>query len=436
MRRTSTIAAALAALPLTFLATVEAPARVERVSRPAFRKARSSNRPFHVIRPFRSTAAGDLYRVRKPRDVVRIRLVGYRRKWLSPSALRRDAGRGGVVALTKEGRVVRVQRVARARRRPLRRGHGMVVFRPASRRAQSTHPVPGIQGSTPALGGGGCPVFYSSSSPWNTPISAHPRIDPVNAAYMASLESAGSYVGSDPTEYTMPLYTVGVTTPVHAITLSGAYYDVTSQLSVTHLSQPTVLVPIPVSAQPAEGSDAQVVVWNPLTGDEWGFWQFYNSGGHMTAVNGYHYNTLWSGVPPQYFGSRGAGVPYLTGLVRPCEIAQGHIDHAIAFAYQYPSPDHVYPATKSDGTVASGMPEGTHLQLDPSIPDATIRSWGCGGACFVTAKALQKYGMYLIDHAGHPKVYFEYDGTAGWGGVVNADTTRPIPISRFRVVDG
>ena len=53
-----------------------------------------------------------------------------------------------------------------------------------------------------------------------------------------------------------------------------------------------------------------------------------NSDGTWSAGNGYHYNTQWSGVPPTHFASRGAGVPYLTGLIRPCEIAQGQINHA------------------------------------------------------------------------------------------------------------
>ncbi len=66
------------------------------------------------------------------------------------------------------------------------------------------------------------------------------------------------------------------------------------------------------------------------------------------ASNGYHYNTAWSGVPPRGFSSRGAGVPYLAGLVRKCEIEQGHIDHALAFVYPRTTARFVFPATKSD----------------------------------------------------------------------------------------
>jgi hypothetical protein len=129
-------------------------------------------------------------------------------------------------------------------------------------------------------------------------------------------------------------------------------------------------------------------------------------------------------------------VPYQAGLIRPCEISRGHIEHALAFAYDFPTPDHVYPATKSDGTSQDprDMPEGSRLQLDPSIGDREIRAWGCTGPCFTVAKALQEYGMYVIDNSGRPKVMFEYEDTAGWDGSVTADTVSPIPLSRFKLV--
>jgi hypothetical protein len=250
-------------------------------------------------------------------------------------------------------------------------------------------------------------------------------------------------LGSDPTQYTMPVYEADSSTPRVPVWVAGSWSNVTHSSTLRRSYGGTeVRVPVPMNAQPANGSDAQVIVVDPSTGDEWGFWQFYNtshSSGNgeraMGATNGYHYNTRWSGVPPSGFASRGAGVPYLAGLVRPCEIARGHINHAIAFAYQNTTSQFVYPATKSDGGASSGMPEGTRLQLDPSISNSTIQRWGCTGACFTAAKAMQKYGMYVIDTAGHPKVYFEYDGTAEWGNTVTASTTNPIPLNDFRIID-
>jgi hypothetical protein len=191
---------------------------------------------------------------------------------------------------------------------------------------------------------------------------------------------------------------------------------------------------------PASGSDGQIVVVDRTSGDEWGAWRFDPSGGNAEATNAYHYNTNWSGVPPRTaagepFGSRGAGVPYLAGLVRPCEIARGAIRHALAFAYPYPSSAHVYPATKSDGIgPRDALPEGTRLQLDSTLTADNLRARGCDSACLTIARALQRYGMYVIDNGGRPKVMMEYEATANWDGIVTADTVSPIPLADFRAV--
>jgi hypothetical protein len=50
------------------------------------------------------------------------------------------------------------------------------------------------------------------------------------------------------------------------------------------------------------------------------------------------------------------------------------------------------------------------------------------------ARALQTYGMYLVDNAGHPKVMLEARSTAGWGADIDDRTVSPIPLSRFRVL--
>jgi hypothetical protein len=314
-------------------------------------------------------------------------------------------------------------------------------------------------------------------------------------------------LGSDPSQYTFPVYGAALSTLKVPVYIASTWSDVRSPTAISKGSGVELQIPVPAVVQSANGSDSQVVVWDRQTGDEWGFWEFFNSAEAITATapaqagtlsrplavrnayadfwvgqqivigrgaadaeraviasfpdashmilrsptkrthlanetvwgigaaNGYHYNTQWSGVPPTGFGSRGAGVPYLAGLVRPCEIGQRHIDHALAFAYQNTTSGFVYPATKSDGTASNGMPEGSRLQLNPAIPGSMIKSWGCLGACFTIAKALQRYGMYLIDTAGHPKVFLEYDGTAHWGNGVSAATTNPIPLAAFRVID-
>jgi hypothetical protein len=282
----------------------------------------------------------------------------------------------------------------------------------------------------------GCRRPYTDASPWNKPLNAAPVVHPSSAFYVASMTPV---LTSDPTQYTYPVYEVGSSTPQRTVKISGLFSHVASDTAMKLQTGGNVLVRIPDGARAAAGSDGQLILIDPVTGDEWGFWRLYRDvTGNWFATNGYHYNTNWSGVPPRGFASRGAGVPYLAGLVRPCEITRGHIDHALAFAYDYPTKQWVYPATKSDGksTDSNDLPEGARLQLDPELTRDELVALGVTGPGLIVARALQEYGMYLIDGSGREKVMFEYEGTAHWNGLVQASTVSKIPLSRFRWVVG
>jgi hypothetical protein len=279
---------------------------------------------------------------------------------------------------------------------------------------------------------------YSASSPWNTKIAQSPTYDPLSAGL--STVFSGIF-GSDPTQYTMPVYEIDADTPTRIIHVSGYFsWVIDNDSRIVNQRATDILAPIPVEAVAPVGDDAQIVAWNPQTGDEWGFSRMSpNTDGTWNASSGYHYNTRWDGVPPlgkPNFASRGAGVPFLVGLVRPCEFYRGYINHAIAFAYDYPTKDFVYPATRSDGS-SSGppdLPEGARLQLDPTLTDAQIIAWGCTDACLVIAHAMQEYGMIIVDKSGRPKIFVEYEATATWGGYIKARTISKIPYSALRVL--
>lgn len=286
-----------------------------------------------------------------------------------------------------------------------------------------------------------CTRPYAADSPWNTPLGPAPAYDPQSDFYLTAIQGT---LSSNPEEYTFPVYEVGTGTPRASVPLDGWFSSVSAGgFFLANQRGGTVDLPIPPGAGPAAGDDAQVVLVDPLTGDEWGASSLTpDLAGGWTAWNAYLYNTAWSGVPPhdasdRPFFPRGAGVPYLAGLVRPCEIARGRIDHALAFAYDYPLDAYVYPATKSDGNGfdPNDLPEGARLQLDPSLTAAEIRSWGCTGPCLTVARALQRYGMYLIDNSGRPKVMFEFEGTAMWDDRIEAHTVRAIPISALKLLE-
>ena len=284
----------------------------------------------------------------------------------------------------------------------------------------------------------GCERPYSEDSPWNAPIGEKPAYHPRSARFVKRIPRP---LTSDPTQYSYPVYRVTADTPLRAVRVTGVFSDVSDQRTLEIRQESTIRLPIPKGAAGAEGSDAQIILVNAATGDEWGAWRLRRSGSGWEVSNGYHYNTRWNGVPPREpdgspFGSRGAGVPYLAGLVRRCELARGRIDHALAFAYDAPAPSHVYPATKSDGAGTEGLdvPEGARLQLDPALSTAEIKAFGCEGACLTIARALQKYGMYVIDNSGRSKVMLEYEDTAQWNGMVDESTVSPLPVSAFKVL--
>jgi hypothetical protein len=276
---------------------------------------------------------------------------------------------------------------------------------------------------------------YSDDSPWNTPLDDDIAVHPRSAEL---IERIGDELTSDTSQYTLPVYEVDGDTPRAPVRVVHLFSDVVDDgTAVDRRQEATVEVPIPEGAVAAAGTDAQIVILDTDTGEEWGFWQLEPEGDGYVATNGYRYHLGWNGVPPDGFGSRGAGVTYLAGLIRPESIEAGRIEHAIAFAYPTPSPEHVFPATKSDGggDADIDLPEGARLRLDPSLTEDELAELGLDDQGLMIARALQEYGMILIDVAGRPKIYAEYEETAGWDGAITEDTVRALPLDRFEVVD-
>ncbi len=322
---------------------------------------------------------------------------------------------------------------------------------PASTTTSSTVPASTTTTSTvpastcPDVATGAC-LPYDGSSPWNTPISTSPTVDPNSARYINAIADNGLPLTSDPDQYTIPVYQISATTPLATVNGNGYFstYDNGDQSRVGHGSPWTFQVPVPTAAQGGVGSDSQIVLLDPASGTEWGFWQFApdpTSPGNYIASNGYRYHST-SGYDGRFadgLAGRGDGTPYLAGLVRPWEISQGQIDHALAFGYNSPSSTFVYPASKSDGGAFGGLlgvdlPEGSHLQLNPALTDADFTQWGLNPAAKIIARALQRYGMYVVDHSGSSKIYLEARSTAQWDPSINRSILSAIPWTHFRVI--
>jgi hypothetical protein len=257
---------------------------------------------------------------------------------------------------------------------------------------------------------------FDARSPWNTPIADNPTLDPKSSTYINAVADNNLPLTSDPDQYTIPIYLVNDLTPVRSVYMNCYFstYDNGDNSRVGHgCPAGNQSIPIPAGASGGVGSDGQIIVWDPVKGVEYGLWQFAgpDSSGKYTATNGWRYHTTTG-----YFGrfadglaGRGAGTPYSAGLVRKWEVDQGHV-------------------------TATDLPEGARLQLNPALTDSDFTSWGLSNEAKIMARALQKYGMYTIDHSGSSKVYIEDRKTAGWGSSITRGMLSPIPWSQFRVV--
>ena len=139
-------------------------------------------------------------------------------------------------------------------------------------------------------------------------------------------------------------------------------------------------------------------------------------------------------------GGRAAGFAALGGAVRPEEIAQGHIDHALVLATPYNLAKYIAcPATHTDGIApAPALPEGARIQLDPNY-DVDVQNWPRWVK--IIAHALQTYGAYNGDYSDVVNLYGVTDqnpGVPSWRSVgVPVDQYRNLnmlPWNRMRVI--
>jgi hypothetical protein len=291
-----------------------------------------------------------------------------------------------------------------------------------------------VSTTTPSQSGS-FPKPYSSTSFINLPIGSNPAIDP-NSASMVSkaLVAYGSGANlnkSDTWAYPVAFSSTGTESYLVKCILYGC-------------SEQVGPFPIPSYTQPNEGADGHVTVVDPLTNEELDMWQASYDPGTDTWSASSRYETGYDGWGAlcdlgQHCGSAvAAGFAELAGVIRPEEIAQGHIDHALVFTTPYTRLGFIAcPATHTDGKIndTAAMPEGARIQLDPKF-NVDAQSWPSWEKTI--AKALQTYGAFLVDTGGSLAIRGEsnllrgYDAWANAG--VTTSTLSSLPWDQFRVL--
>jgi len=276
-------------------------------------------------------------------------------------------------------------------------------------------------------------ALYSATSFWNTPIAATAATDPNSSAIIASAIAAyasGAVLSND-----------------NAWGMGYTYADAGSKTYTVactmYCGSSTMVFPIPAGALASTGSDHHLAVING--NQEMDMWEAsYDARNDSwkastittTSIHGWGANC----APGQHcVGTVAAGFAMLGGSVRPEEIAQGHIDHALALMTPATKSGYITcPATNTDGASsnANAIPEGALIQLDPAF-NVDGQSWPAWEKTI--ARALQSYGAYVVDTGGAMSLYGVTDmnrGNVTWSsvGMTKAPSLSNLPWSSFRVL--
>jgi hypothetical protein len=274
--------------------------------------------------------------------------------------------------------------------------------------------------------------FFASSSFWNEPVPANAAVDPHSDEIMASFYAlisaeqktkAGPWI--DTTSYSVPIYTVAAGQPTVSVKLSG--------ISDAPLSAAWREVPLPSGAQPASGTDGDLVVWQPSTNRLWEFWRLTHGtngwlaswGGAMQNVSsdtGVYGPEAWTGAQT-WWGISASSLSLVGGLISLEDLQLGQINHALAMAIPVVrAGTYAYPAQRTDGKATSplSLPEGAHLRLNPSLNLAALH---LPRLTLLLAEAAQRYGIFVTDSSATASLFAQdpipmgtnpYTGSGGY----------------------
>lgn len=292
------------------------------------------------------------------------------------------------------------------------------------------------------------PPFHGNSI-WNRPIGASPVVLSNSTQMIANLSNTvGTHINIDGIDgaWSVPVYYAGPGTPIKQV-CDAAHY------------RPCEMVPVPNGLQPSPDADAKTVIVDTTTNPPraWSFWLFTRgdgSNGDWTAGWGAFgwgdISATGDGIRNYdggEWGGRVAGWNYIAGLIHPEEIAQGHIDHALAFFIpQWTAANtYVWPARGSDGSGGTGsnvIPVGSRIQLDPSVNVNTL-PLSAGGK--VIARALQVYGGWIADTgtaaAVDAREFVAVNGSgvpyvdnSPWAGLLTHMDLSGFPVNKLRII--
>ena len=256
---------------------------------------------------------------------------------------------------------------------------------------------------------------FSPRSFWNKRLGDHPRLARHSRALVRRLVSQTRRYDTwiNTREYSAPVYTVARNERRVRVRLDTPSSMYTNAADAAELQADLSSVPIPFNAEPARGTDRQIVIWQPSTDTMWELWIAHVAPRDPCEWgNGLHFgwHAAWGaridGVSAHRgrvrapFGAAASGLPLLGGLIRTAEMREALIRHGLALTIPEVKPRRfVWPATRTDGDSRAwaAIPEGTRFRLDP---DLRLGRLGLSPVTLAVARAVQRYGLVISDKGG------------------------------------
>jgi hypothetical protein len=249
-------------------------------------------------------------------------------------------------------------------------------------------------------------AIFAPSSFWYTPIPADAPLHANSAGFVADfLRQKKTYYGTvniNTSSYASPVYIAQADTPTTKVGYSNCQKKTYPEPG---LEAQWAAVPIPAFAVPADGSDAEMTVYQPSTDTLWEFWVMRQVSGQWQACWGGKLSNAHAsdGTWPLPYGTTATGLPFVGGQITAEELSRGEIRHAIGISLVEAEASTIFswPARRSDGqnplAAPNRIPEGLRFRLDPTIQVDALPMTSVGK---IIAKAAQKYGFVVWDKAG------------------------------------
>lgn len=243
--------------------------------------------------------------------------------------------------------------------------------------------------------------FWYTSIPADAPL--HPNSDAFVADFLRQKKAYYGTVNINLRSYASPVYIAPADTPVTTVTEWDCQKK---KFRDKRLAEQWQAVPIVPGAEPAEGTDAEMSIYQPSTDTLWEFWRLRRGddgqwsacwGGRMTEVS------RSPGTWPEYYGTTATGLPFIGGQITAEELQRGEIRHVMGIALVDAEGGGIlsWPARRTDGynpkKIPNRIPEGTRFRLDPAVDVEALNMHPVGKTI---ARAAQKYGFVVWDKAG------------------------------------